>query len=80
MVSSGDGCFRVIADVFRSMILDGCGWFWMLADGLQMVLGGVRWFSVIYSFSSECEIRCLKFKRSRQLWGVFVVHSNNDIL
>ena len=60
------------------MILDGCGWFCLLADGLQMVLGRFRWFSVIYSFSSEGEIRCLKVKRSRQLWEVFVVHNNND--
>ena len=45
---------------------------------LQMVLGGFKWFSVIYSFSNYSEIRCFKFKRSRQLWGVFVVSSNND--
>ena len=54
-------------------------WFWMIVDGfgcLQMVLGGFRWFSVFCSFSSYREIRCLKFKRSRQLWGVLVV--NND--
>ena len=56
-------------------------WFWMIVDGfgcLKMVLGGFRWFSVIYSFTSYGEIRCLKFKRSRQLWGVFVISSNND--
>ena len=40
-----------------------------------MVLGA--WFSVICSFSSHCEIRCFKFKRSRQLSGLFVVSSNN---
>ena len=45
---------------------------------LEMVLGGFRWFSVIYSFSSYGEIRCFKFKSSRQLWGVLVVSSNND--
>ena len=44
-----------------------------------MALRGFRWFSVIFSFSSYFEIRCLKFKRSRQLWGVFVVPSNNDV-
>ena len=56
-------------------------WFWMVVDGfgcLQMVFGGFRSFSVICSFSSYGEIRCLKFKTSRQLWGVFVVSSNND--
>ena len=56
-------------------------WFWKIVDGfgrLQMALGGFRWFWVIFSFSSYVEIRCLKFKRSRQLWGVFVVSSNND--
>ena len=53
----------------------------MIVDGfgcLQMVLGGFRWFSVTCSFSGYGEIPCLKFKRSRQLWGVFVVSSNND--
>ena len=57
------------------------GWFWMVADGfgcLQMVLSGFRWFSEIFSFSSYGEIRCFKFKRSRQLWEVFVVSSNNS--
>ena len=56
-------------------------WFWMVVDGfgcLQMVLGGFRWFSEIFSFSSYGEIRCFKFKRSRQLCKVFVVSSNND--
>ena len=56
-------------------------WFWMVVDGfgcLQMALDGFRWFSVICSFSSYSEIRCLKFKRSRQLWGVIIVSSNND--
>ena len=56
-------------------------WFWTAVDGfgcLQMVLGGFRWFSEIFSFSSYGEIRCFKFKRSRQLWEVFVVSSNND--
>ena len=45
---------------------------------LQMALGDFRWSLMICSFSSYVEIRCLKFKRSRQLWGVFVVSSNND--
>ena len=56
-------------------------WFWMIVDGfgpLQMALGGFRWFWVIFNFSSYVEIRCLKFKRSTQLWGVFIVSSNND--
>ena len=39
MVSSGDGWFRLIADVFGCMVLDGSGWFWMLADGFL-------WFAV----------------------------------
>ena len=47
---------------------------------LDMILGGFRWFSVICSFSSYGEIRCFKFKRSRQLWGVFVVSSNDDAI
>ena len=58
------------------MFLSRC--VWMAVDGsgcLQMVLGGFRWFSEICSFSSYGEIRCFKFKRSRQLWGVFVVSS-----
>ena len=56
-------------------------WFWMVVDGFgcfQMALSGFRWFSVICSFSSYSETRCVKFKRTRQLWGVFVVPSNND--
>ena len=47
------------------------GWLWM-------VLGEFRWFPEICSFSSYGEIRCFKFKISRQLWEVFVVSSNND--
>ena len=43
-----------------------------------MVLGGLRWFSVICSFSSHVEIHCLEFKRSKQLSRVFVVSSDND--
>ena len=56
-------------------------WFWMVVDGfgcLQMVLGGFRCFSVICSFNSYGDIRCLKFKKSRQLCGVFVLSNNND--
>ena len=71
---SGDGWFRVIADIFGWMVLDGCDGF----GCLQMVLDGFWWFSEICSFSSYGEIRCFKFKRSRQLWKVFVVSSNND--
>ena len=44
---------------------------------LQMALGGFRWLSEAYSFSSYGEFRCFKFKRRRQLWEVFVVSSNN---
>ena len=53
----------------------------MIVNGfgcLEMALGGFRWFSMVCSFSSYVEIRCLKSKRSRQLWGVFVASSNND--
>ena len=53
----------------------------MTVDGfgcLQLGLGGFWWLSKIFSFSSYGEIRCFKFKRSRQLWEVFVVSSNND--
>ena len=53
----------------------------MVVDGfgcLQMVLGGFRWLPEIYSFSSYGKIRCFKFKRSRQLWEVFVVSRNID--
>ena len=50
------------------------GWFWMVMDGF----GCLQMVSVICSFTSHGEIRCFKFKRSRQLWGVFVVSSNND--
>ena len=45
---------------------------------LQMVFGGFRWFSEICNFNSYGEIRCFKFKTSRQLWEVFVAPSNND--
>ena len=54
-----------------------CPW----ADGFgrpQMALGGFRWPPAIGSFSNYGEIRCSEFRRSRQLWGVFVVSSNND--
>ena len=71
---SGDGWFRVIADAFGWMVLDGFECFWVLADHF----GWIRWFSEICSFSSYGEIRCFKFKRSRQLWEVFVVSRNND--
>ena len=54
------------------------GWFWIAADCfgyLQMVLGGFRWLSETgsCSFKTYDKIRCFKFKRSRQLWEVFVV-------
>ena len=61
------------------MFLSRC--VWMAEDGsgcLQMVLGGFRWFSEICSFRRYGETRCFKFKKSRQLWEVFVVSSNND--
>ena len=50
---------------------DGFGWLWM-------VLGGFTWLSEICSFSSYGEIHCFKFKKSRQLWELFVLSSNND--
>ena len=71
---SGDGWFRVIADIFGWMVFDGFEWFWVLADRF----GWIWWFSEICSFRSYGEIRCFKFKRSRQLCKVFVVSSNND--
>ena len=74
MVFSGNGWARVIADVFVWMVLDDCGWFWLVED----VLGGFRWFSEVCCFSNSGEIRCFKFKRSRQLWEVLVVSSNRD--
>ena len=57
------------------------GWFWVVVDGvgcMQMGLGRFRWFSVICSFSGYGEIFCFRFKRSRILWEIFVVSSNND--
>ena len=45
-----------------------------------MDLGGGKWFSVNCSFCSYGEIRYFKFKRSTQLWGVFVVSRNNDAI
>ena len=75
MVLSGDGWFRVIADVFG-------GWFWMVVDGFgcfQMVLGGFRWLLEICSFSTYGGTLCFKIKRSRQLREVFVVSTNNDV-
>ena len=74
------------------LIVGGFEWWWLIYGDcrcfvrmvvnslgcLEMVLGGFRWFSVIYSFSRYGEIRCFKFKSSRQLWGVLIVWSNND--
>ena len=42
MVSSGDGWFMVIVDVFGWMVLDGCEWLWVLGDGFG-------WFQVVFS-------------------------------
>ena len=50
------------------MVLDIWRWLWV-------VLGGFQWFAVLLAMVKFC---CLKLKRSRQLWGVFVVSSNND--
>ena len=72
--------FRPVAASSRYILAD-CGWFWvvMVCLGcLQMVFGGFRWFSEICNFNSYGEIRCFKFKTSRQLWEVFVASSNND--
>ena len=41
------------------VVVDGFGCF-------QIVLGGFKWFSMSYSFSSYGENRCFKFKRSKQ--------------
>ena len=71
---SGDGWFRMIADVVGWMVLDGFEWFCLLTDRF----GWIRWFSEICSFSSYGEIRCFKFKRSRQFSEVFVVSASND--
>ena len=49
----------------------GLGW-------LHIVLDEFRWVWEICSFSSYGEIRCFKFKSSRQLWKAFVVSINND--
>ena len=71
---------RPVAASSRYILVD-CGWFWavMVCLGcLQMVFRGFRWFSEICNFSSYGEIRCFKFKTSRQLWEVFVAPSNND--
>ena len=54
------------------------GWFWMNVDGFGCLQGEFRWFSEICNSSSYDEIRCFILKRSRQLWEVFVVSSNND--
>ena len=74
MALSSDDWFRVIADAFGGMVLDGCGWFWVPADGFGWIHMAFR----DCSFSSYGEIHCFKFKRSRQLWELFVVSSNND--
>ena len=54
----------------------------MVVDGfgcLQIVLGGFKWFSMAYSFSNYGEIRCFKFKTSKQLWEVFLISSNKTL-
>ena len=38
----GDIWFSVITDVFGRMVLDGCGWFWELADRFG-------WFQVVFN-------------------------------
>ena len=52
--------------------MDGFGCF-------QIVFGGFKWLSEICSFSIYGGIRCFKLKRSRQLWKVFVVSTNNGV-
>ena len=37
MALSGDGCFRVIVDIFEGMVLDGCGWLWVLPNSLGWI-------------------------------------------
>ena len=41
MALSGDGSLRVIVDPFGWMVLDGCEWFWALADSF-------RWIQVVF--------------------------------
>ena len=75
------GWFRVVMVGLGWLQMFLGEWFWIVVDGfacLQMALGGFRWFPVICNSSSYSEIRCLKFKRSRQIWRVFAVPSNND--
>ena len=47
--------------VEQIMALGACRWFWVDSGGFS---------------SSYGEIRCFKFKRSRQPWEVFAVSSN----
>ena len=57
-------------------------WFWMALDDfgcLQVVLGGFKWFLMACGFSSYGESRCFKFKRSKQLWRVFLISSNKAL-
>ena len=37
MALSGDVWFRVIVNVFGWMVLDSCGWFWVLADSFVWI-------------------------------------------
>ena len=37
MALSSDDCFTAIADAFGGMVLDGCGWFWVPADGFGWI-------------------------------------------
>ena len=37
MVLSGDSCFSVIVDIFEWMVLDGCGWLWVLPNSLGWI-------------------------------------------
>ena len=47
MALSGDGWLRVIADVFGWMVVDGCGWFWVLVDRFLVDSGGFQVFAVL---------------------------------
>ena len=76
------GWFRVVIVGLVRLLMFLGGWFWILVDGfgcLQIVLGGFKQFAMTYSFSHYGEIRCFKFKRSKQLWGVFLISSNNRL-
>ena len=79
-----DDCrwFRVVVLGLVWLLMFLGGWFWMVVDGfgcLQIVLRGFKWLSMIYNFTSYGDICCFKFKRSKQLWGAFLISSNKTL-